>query len=454
LIGLAPSDVPRLAGAGLDVRVAGFALLAALLTGLLFGSLPVAALRRPRLAALLASGGRGATSRGEGRLGRAVVVTQVALTLTLLVGGALLARSLAGLAAVETGYRSEGVVSLPLFLSEAGDGERQAALFEPLLERVRALPGVEDAALANVAPMDGGPLTSYDVEEAAPAPGRAERVAAIRVVDPAFFRTLDVALLRGRVFSRADRPGAPQVMVVSRGLAERHWPGEDPVGRRITMRDWGSPLTGEIVGVVEDLRLDGPDRASPPTIYWPYSQFPTPYHNVLVRSTLAPGELAPRVAELLQALQPGQPLGAATSLEALTAARLSERRFAARLLQLFAAAALLLSALGLYGVVAWSVSRRTRELGLRAAVGADRRELARLVLGSGLRLAALGVALGAPGAMLLGRSLEHLLFGVGAGDAVSLAVAAAGLLGVTLLASALPALRAARLDPVQALRAD
>jgi putative ABC transport system permease protein len=450
-----PPAIPRVDEIGLDRSVLAFNLVVSVLTGLLFGILP--ALAASRLTGESLREDSRTVTAGTGRRGfrRLLVGVEVALSIVLLVGAGLLARSFLHLQRVPLGFDPADVLSAQLSpaRSRYPDAARRRALYEDVLGRAQALPGVTSAALTNIAPFGGG-NSGIDVTAADPptalAPGQALAVD-WRAVSPDYFQTMRIPLLAGRTFAGTDTPEGPCVVVVSQRLAQSLWPDQDAVGRRLKTggATGGFCAVLGVAGNVRNLELGEEPRAA---LYLALSQFPQGTMSLLVRSPLDRGALLAALRRELAAVDPELPLASIRSLDELVAGPAAEPRFNALLLGALACGALLLAAIGLYGLLSYWVSERTRELGVRMAVGARGGDVVALVMGQGLRVALTGVVAGALGAWAASRLLTGLLFGVSRGDPATYVVVSAVVAGTAALACYLPARRAARLDPLAALR--
>ena len=461
LRGLAPASLPRLEAIRVDVRVLGFGLATALATGLLFGLAPALQALGSDVREVLAAGARGAIgSRRAGRFRRALVVAQLALATMLALGAGLLVRSFRSLRAVEMGFDPRGVLTVPLSPSRTTVPiDTQAVAFYQALEgRIAALPGVTAVGSAYRLPLVGG-LDGYSIQvegRIAATVGDAP-VAGMQWATPGYFGALGIALLRGRIFTEADRADAPLVAVVNERLAQELWPGESALGKRLRMFPDGSPWM-EVVGVVADVKHHGLRAESPAKLYIPHLQgYRSGYYSpnrmiVVVRTDGDPASLASAVRGVVRAVGPDVPIGSVRPMDEVVSAALASERFTLLLLGVFTAIALLLSAVGVYGVVARAVAARTREIGLRMAVGADRGSIARSVLREGALLAAVGCAVGLVAGVALSGLMRSLLFGVSPLDAWSYVLTAPLLALTAAVGCVVPALRAARLDPVRALR--
>lgn len=457
LVALAPSDIPLLDGVRVDPIVAGFAVATTLLATLLFGLVP--ALRATAGApAETLRGSRGA-SVAHGRLRAGLLVAEVALAVVLVVGAGLLLRSMTRLNAVDPGLDPDDVLVMLVDLPSAryGTTEEHLTFYRALLDRVRGLPGVERAAGTTEPPMLGYSMTfSYAIQgrPAGTASGR-EDDERLMAVTPGFFETLDIPILEGRALDAGDREGTTPVVVISEGLARKQWPDGDAVGSRIQFRE-GQPWL-EVVGVVGDARVNGLDRPAPPAIYMPFDQKLWDWMTwlaLMVKTDGDPMAVAPAIREQVLAMDNTVLPEAPHTLEEVFAESNARRRFATVLLGAFAALALILGVVGVYGVLSYSVARQTRELGVRIALGAPRTNVAAGVLGRGLGLAAGGVAIGVIAALGLTRFLESLVYGVGVRDPVTFVGIPVILLLAAAAAAYLPARRATRVDPMEALRAE
>ncbi|HEV2129635.1 MAG TPA: ABC transporter permease, partial [Longimicrobiaceae bacterium] len=460
LVALQPKGIPRLDAVRVDATVVAFTAGIALLTGILFGLVPAVQTTRAAMVTALREGGRGALSgRGSARMRSALVVAEMALAVMLLSGAGLLIKSFVRLQQVDPGFQAQGALSFRVALPEADyeNDPARAALIGQLLERVKALPGVTSAGAVAYLPMSGSSMTlTFEIEGREPAQPGEGPVAETRPATPEYFRAMGIPLLRGRGFSEQDRAGAPQVVVISQETARRFFPGEDPIGQRLTLswtRD-SVPVGGEIVGVVGDVRHYGMEREVDPTVYVPHAQTSVNAMSLVVRTSVPPMSLVPAVKREVEALDPNLPLQQVRPLEELVSESVSQPRFYMLLLSIFAGVALLLASIGIFGVISYSVTRRTREIGVRIALGADPKRVVQLVVGGAIGLAALGVGLGLLGALAGTRLLSGLLFGVEPTDPVTFAVVSTLLMGVAVLASYLPARRATRVDPMVALRAE
>ncbi|MEJ2185385.1 MAG: ABC transporter permease, partial [Gemmatimonadota bacterium] len=446
--------LPRVENAGLDGTVLLFAVGLTVLTGLLFGLAPAVQATRTAPAQTLNAEGRG-PSRRTGRLRSGLVVAEVAVSAALLVGAMLLARSFASLTAVDPGLDPQGVLTARISLSGPAyrDRQKEVRFFDDLVERVKGLPGVVTAGGVTFLPMNGqGAATTFHVTDK-PTPPKPDWPAAdIRNVVGDYFGAMRIRLLRGRLFDARDRADAPAVAVVNRRLAETQWPGENPLGKHLKI-SWGDLEEVEVVGVVDNVRLEGLDRQPRGTVYLPMDQ--KPYFGMIhltVRTAGDPMALVPSVNRELHALDPGVPMADVQPMRRIVRDSVARPRLTATLMELFAILALLLAGVGLYGVLSYTVAQRSHEIGVRMAMGARPGAVLRLVLGQGLRLAGLGVALGVAGALAGGRLLSSLLFGIGSADPLSFGAAAVFLLAVAAFASAIPAWRAARLAPATVLK--
>ena len=448
---LMPADFPLASVAALPLlssRVLLFGALAALGTVTLFGLLPALRAARSQPSPVLRGGGRGMV-RGRLPGGGAVLVLQIALTVAVLASAGLLLRTLRHAGGVPTGFPVEGAVVATFDLSTQGyDRERGTALYADLEEELRELPGVTAAGLARQVPVRaGGMLSTVAPEGYRPAPDENLR-AELNVVSPGFFAALGVPV-RGRAFTAADGAGAPRVAIVNRAFAERYWPGREAVGRRIG--GMGEEVMAEVVGVVADYQTQTLREAQGPVIFLPIAQSYVPGATLVVRGA---GEqaLLPRVRQVMERLDPRLPLYDAGTLEERLRGSLGQERALAVVLTALGSVALLLALLGLGSSLAYATETRTREMGLRLAVGARGRQVAWLVVRQALAIAAAGCALGALLAAWVARTLEGLLFGVGTRDPSTLAAVSALLLATSVIAAWLPARRAARLDPMLILR--
>jgi predicted permease len=427
------------------------------LSGLVFGTVPaIHASKEDVRDSLNQAGSKSTGSARQQRFRSGLVVLEIAVSLVLLVGAGLLLRGFVVLSNTEPGLVAENVLTAHLAVPASQLEGSTRRFFRPLLEDVRRLPGVRSAAVVSMLPIqDAWTNSGFGIEgRPAPKPGQ-EPIAEIRVASPGFFRSLGVPILRGRDFEESDGEGdRPAAAIVNQVLANRQFPGEDPIGRRLLFGP--EPIT--IVGVVGSIRQAGLDLDPLQEVYFPYSGggLETSLGNavLVVKTGVPPGSLAEGVRGAVRRLDAGLPLYQVLTMEEVIDQSLANRRLILWLLAIFAAVALVLSAVGLYGVISYLVAQRTREIGVRLALGARREDILGLVLGQAGRLAAVGIGLGLLAALAVTRVLGSLLYGVSARDPLTFAALAATLAAVTLLATWMPARRAARVDPILAIRAE
>ncbi|HEV3409496.1 MAG TPA: FtsX-like permease family protein, partial [Chthoniobacterales bacterium] len=400
----------------------------------------------------------GTDSPRRHRLRALLVISEVALSLVLLVGAGLMIRSFSRLLAVDPGFKADHVltafVSLPP--SKYPKREEQTAFFDRLLERLRNVPSVSAAGIVTDFPLFGGGSTGFDVEGRPPAAPGQRPMTEYRLISSEYFAAMGMKLVRGRAFSRSDNETAPGVVIINETMAARYFAGEDPLGRRLLLSE--PKDMREIVGVVADVRNYGLDAEVKPEVYVPFLQSAPGYLSsvvsamtIVVRSPIEPTALAAALREQVQALDKDQPVSAIKTMESYLADSIAQRRFNMFLLGAFAALALVLAAVGIYGVIAYSVTQRTHEIGIRMALGAQKGDVLRMVVRQGMTLALIGIAVGVAGALGLTRLIANLLFGVNAADPLTFAAISLLLGFVAFLACYVPARRAAKLDPVQAL---
>lgn len=460
LVALVPAEMPRASSVRLDGTVVLFTFAISIIAALLFGLAPALQVRRDSLSAALREGGRGLAGRSGGRTRAGLVLAETALAFALLIGAGLLIRSLGELQHVNPGFSADRTLSFQVSLPNARyDAEaRMAAAWEQLMDRVAAVPGVQSAGAIQHMPLGGGSTTiTFTVEGRPEPPPGEETVMDVRIVTPAWFETMGVPLLSGRVFTDADRADGIPVAVLSEAAAARHFPGEDPIGRRILMgwSRFGRQVTGEVIGVVGSVRNRELRSAPEPEIYFPAAQQASRTMAVAVRAAAGdPMALAGAVKAAVHEVDPGLAVAQLRPLSSVVAESVAADRFMARLLTAFSAVALLLAAVGIFGVISYSVAQRRREIGVRMAVGASRGDVVRLIVTGAIRLAGAGVLLGVIGALAASRLLQSLLFGVRPSDPVTFVASGVVLLGVALVASVLPAWTAARTPPASVLNTE
>ncbi|MGH9795852.1 MAG: ABC transporter permease [Candidatus Acidiferrales bacterium] len=454
LVGSLSGVLPRASEVRVDGWVASFAVLATLLTGLLFGMAPAWMVSRSNLQDTLKEGSAGGSAERRGWLRSTLVVTEVALAVVLVVASGLLLQSFARLQAVPPGFRTDHALTFTAILPRPkyAAPAQQAVFFQQTLERVKALPGVESATLTSTVPVSGNDELYGLTVEGRPTGDGDLPSPLYYLISPDYFRTMEISLLAGRAFTEHDTDGAPPVVVINRAFAERIFPGENPIGQRIRLGR-NSSIVREIIGVVADTKHYWlGERNSLLQVYEPFAQMPARGMEFVLRTSVEPTSLAAAVRREVQAVDPDQPITSLQTLEQMLAQSVAQPRFRTLLLGLFGGLALLLASVGVYGVMAYSVARRTQEIGIRMALGAQRGDVLRMVLRGGFALAAVGVLIGLAGAFAATRLLEGLLFGVQPSDLQTYAITAAILVVVALLACAIPALRASRVDPMMALR--
>jgi len=460
LLALAPGDIPRLYDVRVDGWVLAFTLAATVVAALVFGAIPVWQAQMGRLASTLREGNRGSRARpGTSRTRGMLVVSEITLALMLLAGAGLLIRSFAQLREVDPGFESAQVATFTVTLSPVKYAalDQQRAFATELLDRVRRIPGVDSTGVTFGLPLSGaGFVLSFDVTGRSAPPPNAEPSAQVRVASAGYFAAMGIPLKRGRSFTTSDRAGAPRVLLISEETARLFFPGEDPIGRHIQFgwtRD-GDRLAGEIVGIVGDVRQRSLSSDRTPHAYVAYEQWPLDEITVVMRTRTDPARALRTAQGIVTSLDRDLPVYDAFTLESLVSRSLGQPRFYLLLLSVFAGLAVVLAAVGIYGVVAYTVQQRTREIGIRIALGASTDRVVAMVVWRGLALAVIGVALGTAGAFAVTRVLRSLLFGVSQHDPLTFFGVAALLGIVALLASWLPARRAARVDPLAAMRAD
>ncbi len=457
LAALAAEAIPRVDEVELDGRVMGFAAGVSLLTGLLFGLAPAWQAARLNLNAMLKSGAPGAGGFSRQRTRSLLVVSEIALALILLAGAGLLLRSFHRLGQVNPGFNPARVLTADLALPFAryDTNAKRAAFYQQLIERLQALPGVQSAGIISDLPLSGMNADRSYTHDAIP-PDRQRGSppnADYRHCSPDYFNAIGIPLLRGRAFTEQDTPDAEPVAIVNETLARRIWPNENTVGKRIAFfAPQGLEPWRVIVGVTGDVKHRGLNEEARPEIYVPHAQAPEGTMTLILRAAGDPLALTAAVRNAVQSLDADQPLFHVRTLAQLRAESIAPQRFSLLLLGLFAAVALLLAALGIYGVISYAVSQRTHEIGIRMALGAQAGDVVRLVIGQGMKLALLGIAVGLGGALVVTRSMKTLLFGVRPTDPLTFAAIALLLMLVALLACWIPARRATKIDPLTALR--
>jgi putative ABC transport system permease protein len=459
LVALGPANLPRLSGIGVDGWVLGFTLLISLTTGIIFGLAPALKASKPDLNEALKEGSRGSTEGFSGRrLRNLLVVSEMALALVLLIGAGLLIRSFLRLQQVNPGFDASNVLAVEVELPGAKykDAPQAAAFFEQVLERISRLPGVESAGGVTTLPLSGSNMrTSFTVESRPPVPPGQEPLSYLRSVTPDYFRTLRIPILRGEGFKENYRMDSPGRIIINETMRQRFWPDEDPIGQHISIGmgvDDNEPKKWEIVGIVGDVRHTSLDIEPVPEMYVSHSQQSWDFLTLVVRSSSDPMALATPVRNEILAVDKDQPISSIQSMESMVSASVAQPRFYLLLLGIFAALALILAAVGIYGVLSYSVTQRMHEIGIRQALGAEPSDVIKLVVGQGMKLALTGVAIGLIGAFALTRLMSSLLYGVSATDPLTFAGLALLLTAVAMLASYIPARRATKVDPMIALR--
>jgi putative ABC transport system permease protein len=459
LIAAAPPGLPLASDISVDARVLGFALLLSVATGVLFGLAPAFAATRSDVNETLKEGMRGSTTGGgHARMRGAFVVSQVAMALVLVTGAGLLIRSFVRLSESNPGFTPIHVLTAEVTVPAAQyNSEQVNAFFDNVLAKTSDLPGVQAVGAASDLPLEGGWTKLLNTEDRVKAGTANTPPSSHTIMIGNYLQVVGIPLKHGRYFTRQEEQGNANVLIVSEGLAQRDFPNEDPLGKRLK---WGAPDSDSpwmtIVGVVGDVKQDAPDVATRPHTYEPFLQACRPYPcnslNLAVRAQMDPAQLTAAVRNVVRSVDSEQPIAHVRTMEQVMDESLAPRRFNLFLLTAFAVAALLLAAIGIYGVLASVVAQQTHEIGIRLALGAQRRDILNLVVGHGLKLAVLGLVIGLAGALGLTRLMTTLLYDVAPTDPVTYGAVAALLGAVALLACYLPARRAMRLDPMVALR--
>jgi putative ABC transport system permease protein len=457
LVALSPGNIPRLEEVGLDARVLAFTFGVSALTGVLFGLLPALSASKADVSVSLKEGGSRGSTAGAGarRLRATLVVAEIAITVVLLAGAGLMVRSFMAIQSVDPGFRPERVLTFDFALPAAKYKEdpQIVGFAEQLTARAAALPGVERAALVDALPLSGGgSVLAFVIEGRPPLPPEQVQDAQVFVVTPDYFEVLGIGHVRGERLTERHREGTPDVAVINEAMARRFWPGEDPVGKRLNLGNPENTPWVTVIGIVRDTRHSGLDKEPYPQMYGPAAQFPRRAMTLVARTSGDPTGLAPALRRELAAIDPDLPLYNVRTMEQVMSDSISRRRFQMVLIAAFAGVGLLLAAVGIYGVISYSVAQRRHEIGVRMALGARAADILKLVVGQGLGLTLAGVGVGLAGAFALTRVLASLLYGVTATDPLTFACVALALLGVALLACLLPARRATKVDPMVALR--
>lgn len=451
LVALAGASIPHVDQISVDLRVLAFTASVSFLTGIAIGIIPARRVSRPDLAAALKIGGRGSVSSStRPAIRNSLVASQLALALVLLIGAGLMIKSFRTLLQVDPGFNPRSLLTLKLSLPREAYPERSqvVAFYEQLFERLEGLPGVNETGAVTMLPMGGSySCDGFEIEGRA-WPQGADECAEFRVAAGDYFRAMGITLQRGRLFDINDRAEAPSVAVINEAMAQRYWPGEDPLGERIL---YGAPWT--IVGVVADVKHFGLDSDAAAEVYLNHPQYPFSRDlAVVISASEDPTSVTERAREQVWALDPNLPVRAAATMGQLINRSVAPRRFRMLVLGVFAALAALLAVLGVYGVIAYGVSQRTHEIGVRMALGARSHDVLTQILREGLRLMLVGIVIGAAAALALTRILTSLLFQVSPSDPLVFAAVAALLVAMGLLATYVPGRKATRVDPLEALR--
>jgi putative ABC transport system permease protein len=456
LLALAPSSLPRISEIHLDSGVLIFSLALSIITGLVFGIAPAWLAARADVNEALKQGTRGSTEGGaRGRLRSALVVLEVTFALMLLGGAGLLARSFMQLAHVDPGFTPENATLLQLSLPQKKYAmpEQQTAFADALLERVKVLPGVQWAGITHSMPLLGGYVLTFSIEGRPPIAPSDQPSASYYAVTPDYFRAMGIRLIRGRTFTPRDDAKAPRVAIINEAFARQFFPNEDPIGKRIDI-DLGPDAWREIVGIVGDIKQNGPDQATSAQSYEPFAQKPFSSIDLVIRTKGAPAALLGALRPAVYAVDKDQPVGAIRPLEEILADSIARQRFAMTLLSVFSVVALVIAAVGIYGVMAYNVVQRTGEFGIRMALGAQRGDVLRLVLTQGGKLVGLGLIIGLAATLAASRAMGSMLFNTSAQDPLTLGGITLLLGAVALAACLLPASRATKVNPIEALRAE
>ena len=460
LLRIAPPSIPRLDAIHIDPQVLAFTILVAVLTGLLFGFLPARVVLRSDVSGTLREAGRGGQQPGANlRARRLLVAVQLALSVMLLAGAGLLIRSFSRLMQVDPGFRTSGTVAFGLSLPDAkySTREQQAAFVRDLLDQIQAVPGVQSAAVGLGTPLTGFSFNFSFAIEGRPAPAPEDQPSAqVRVASAEYFTTMAIPITRGRGFTPGDRAGGPKVLVLTESGAREFFPGEDPIGQRVRIA-WGgagNQLEGEIVGVVGDIKQVSLARAPRPQFWAVYDQRPVSSFDVVIHSARDLQSVVADARQVVHRIDPNLAISQVRTLVEIVSDSVAQPRFYMILLSLFAAVAIGLSGIGIYGVIAYLVGQRSREIGIRLALGATRRRVVGMVVHEAVAMASLGVVLGLAGAFGLSRVLQSLLFDVSPTDPVTYLAVILVLGLVALAACSVPAARAANLDPALTMKSE
>jgi len=452
LLALAPDNIPRLNEITIDPRVLIFTLAISLLTGLIFGLVPALQSSRPDLSDALKEGARGST--GGSRLFRNLfVVAEMALALVLLVGAGLMLRSFFQLHQVKTGFDTDHVLTMRVQLPTAKyqQPQQRAEFFKRAQERLAALPGVKSVGAISYLPLTGlASSTVFNLATQPDLPPSESPLTEVRAITPGYFAAMGIPLLKGRSFDGRDGADS-RVLVINETLARKYFPGENPIGQRLIV-DWDPKVADEIVGVAGDVKETALAEKANPAIYWPHPREAYQFMNFVLRSAIDPATLSAAVTKEIHTLDPDQPVADIRTLDQVVAKSIARPRFNALLLAIFAGVALVLASVGIYGVMNYSATQRTQEIGIRMALGAKPGDILRLVVGHGMKLTLAGLVIGVIASLALTRVMANLLFGVTATDLPTFVTVSAVLTTVALVANYIPARRATRLNPVVALR--
>jgi putative ABC transport system permease protein len=455
LVRLTRDVLPSVAVVSLDAPVFIFTAAVSILTGVVFGIGPALQASRPDVNDALKDGGRGSASPSRHRLRSALVVAEVALSVMLLVGAGLLLRSFDRLLNTNPGFNPAHVLAAEVTLPERryADSQQQRAFFDALVDRTRALPGVTRAGLISALPLSGtGYSSSFTIEGQPEPPAGHHASVNNRIVTPDYFQAMGIPLMKGRAFAGTDDASALPVAVINTAMAHHYWPTADPLGQRIRLGEKGAFMT--IVGIVGDVRFDAVDQSGADEVYAPFEQSPKGDMTLVLRATGDPLALAGALKAQVAALDRNLPLGNMTTMDNLVSQSAAPRRLNAVLIGSFAGLALLLAAIGVYGVMSYTIAQRTHEIGVRISLGASSGDILRHVLEDGMRLVGVGLAAGLVGAAILSHSLASLLFEVRPLDGVTFAAVPVVLAAIALAACYIPARRAGQVDPIAALRGE